>query len=119
MDLASIGSTEYFAYDAPRDPGLSLTATAAAAGISMLSPKIEILDAGGSILAQSGDPGSYSDHATAASRLFPGGHYSIEVTGAANNVFATGNYELRLQVNGLPSPAASGACGTGTSIGAP
>ncbi len=103
--LATIGDVEYFKYTAPNLPGLSMQAVAAAAGVSMLSPEIQILDASGNLLAQQANSAQWSDNASATVNLVPGEQYIIAVKGATNDVFSVGAYQLQINVQGLPQPA--------------
>ncbi len=110
VSLGSIGDVEYYLVQAPADAGAGTTlqAEAVAAGQSMLSPKIEILNASQSLLASQANPSGFSDNVGAAvTNVQPGAFYYVAVTGATNNVFSVGTYELGINFVGLQAPVAA------------
>lgn len=106
VELGSIGDTEFFRLTAPNDPNLTLQAVAAASGVSMLSPEIQVFDASGNLLSQAAQPGNWSDNVGATAPLTPGASYVIAVKGATNDVFSTGAYQLHINIQGMPQPPA-------------
>ena len=70
----------------------------------MLSPQVSILDASGQVLDVEGNPGAWGDNVTAqVSQIVPGQRYIIAVTGATQDVFAVGAYQLSVAFAGDPS----------------
>jgi hypothetical protein len=97
VSLATIGDTEYFRVVAPKGSGSALQVTAAAANVSMLSPQITLLSASGSVLATAAQPSKWSNNVSVSfNQVVPGQQYVIAVTGATNNVFAVGAYQLHV-----------------------
>ncbi len=95
VSLNAVGDTEYFTLVAPSNSGNTLTVTASASNISLLSPKISIVDSSGNVLASQGNAGAWSDSVSAQiTNVTPGQRYFIEVTGATNDAFAAGEYQL-------------------------
>jgi len=107
LSLATIGDTEYFSVVAPAFPGATLEVTAAAGNISLLSPQVSILSATGQTLDVEGNPSAWVDNVTAqVSQIVPGQRYTIAVTGATQDDFAVGAYQLDLSFAGDPSVVA-------------
>lgn len=95
LSLVGIGSTEYFSFVAPAYASGSLQVTAGAAGISMLSPRVTVYDGSGRVLGQASNPSAWSDDVTAGvASVVPGQRYYVAVTGATNDVFDAGAYQL-------------------------
>ena len=109
--LATIGDTEYFSVVAPAFPGATLEVTAAAANISLLSPQVSVSSASGQVLDVEGNPNAWGDNVTAqVSQIVPGQRYTIAVTGATQDDFAVGAYQLDVSFAGdrsaVPIPPA-------------
>ncbi len=108
VSLATIGDTEYFSVVAPDDPGATLQVTAAASNISLLSPQVTVYDTAGHDLGTAANPSAWSDDvSTSVSQVVPGTRYIIAVTGATQDVFAVGAYQLGLAFTGGTAPPAS------------
>ena len=104
VSLATIGDAEYFSVVAPAGAS-GLQVAANAGGISLLSPKLTILDSSLAPLATAGDPSSWGDAAGASISVTPGRRYYVEVSGATNDVFAVGAYQLGVNFQvASPSP---------------
>ena len=107
LSLATIGDTEYFSVVAPSFPGATLEVTAAAGNISLLSPQVSVLNAAGQALDVQGNPNAWGDNVTAqVSQIVPGQRYYIAVTGATQDDFAVGAYQLDVSFAGDPSVVA-------------
>jgi predicted Zn-dependent protease len=105
--LATIGDTEYFSVVAPAFSGATLEVTAAASNISLLSPQVSVLSASGQALDVEGNPNAWGDNVTAqVSQIVPGQRYIIAVTGATQDDFAVGAYQLDVLFAGDPSVVA-------------
>jgi hypothetical protein len=108
-ELATIGDTEYFTVVAPAGAGPTLQVTAQVAGLSLLSPRVSILDASGAPLDVEGNAAAWGDDVSAqVGQVVPGQRYYIAVTGATGDVFAVGAYQLNVTFVG-GAPAASQA----------
>lgn len=104
--LDVIGETQWFSFVAPSYAGGSWSVTASASNVSMLSPKVTVYNDAGNVLGSASDPSKWSDDATARmSSLVPGRRYYAAVTGATNDVFAVGAYNLTVSVSGSPAVA--------------
>jgi Matrixin len=98
LGLQTIGDVEYFSVVAPAVTGATLDVAAIAQGVSLLSPKVSIIDPTiGATLATAANPNAYGDIALgSASGIQPGHRYLIEVTGATGDVFSVGSYGIEL-----------------------
>lgn len=93
--LTSIGSTETFSFAAPANASGAFQVTAAAAGVSMLSPALSVFDASGKLLARASNPAAWSNNVTVTvAGMAPGQRYFVSVSGATNDVFSVGAYNL-------------------------
>jgi hypothetical protein len=103
--LSTIGSGEYFSFVAPAYAAGTLQVTAAASNTSMLSPAVSVYDASGKLLDQASNPAAWSDNVTASvAGVVAGQRYFVAVTGATNDVFSVGAYQLLVS---LPSSSPS------------
>ena len=103
LSLNSIGDSEYFSVTAPANQqGATLMVNAVANGHSLLSPKVTVIEAlTGATLAANSHTDQYGDTASVSIPNAQAGHrYFIVVTGAAQNVFAVGNYSLQVGFSG-------------------
>ena len=92
---------------APSFPGATLEVTAAAGNISLLSPQVSILERRGAGARRRGKPQCLGDNVTAqVSQIVPGQRYTIAVTGATQDDFAVGAYQLDVSFAGDPSVVA-------------
>jgi Matrixin len=113
LSLQTIGDVEYFSVEAPALNGSTLQVSAQAAGYSLLSPKVSVIDPStGATLAVNSNPNQDGDSASVSiPGVLPGHRYLIAVTGATNDNFAVGSYALNLgftggtPVNPTPTPA--------------
>lgn len=111
LELVSIGDTSYFSVVAPAGAtGSTLRVTASAAGISSLSPAVQVFDAGFDQLNAASDPAAWANAVSAGvDGVVAGRRYYIAVTGATADAFAVGNYRLDVAFAGMtpatPAPA--------------
>ncbi len=102
--LATIGDTEVFSVVAPAG-ATGLRVAAVASGVSSLSPALTILDSSLTPLGSAADPASWGNSAlVSVSDIVPGRRYYVQVTGATNDVFAVGAYDLGIAFN-IATPA--------------
>jgi hypothetical protein len=105
VSLAAIGDVEYYSFVAPSDSGGVLQITAAAANISMLSPRVSLYDASGTLLAQADNPNAWSDNVTASlPAVVPGQRYYIAVAGDTHDYFDVGAYQLIVSLPQISQP---------------
>lgn len=72
------------------------------AGVSLLAPRLTVLDPSGAVVADLASAGMAGD--TLQARLpaiDPGATYHVEVRGAAGDVFGVGEYALAVRFDGL------------------
>jgi len=107
VSLWTIGNAEYFSIVAPANGGNTLSVTASAAGISLLSPSVTVFNASGQQLASQANASAWGNAVTAqVSGVVPGQRYYIKVSGATNDAFAVGAYQLQVSLpNGTPTVA--------------
>jgi hypothetical protein len=105
--LVTIGDTEYFTFIAPAGSNESMVAAASSMQVSSLSPKISVYDASMHLIspwATNGFSGQWSDYVPVEVGLLnPGQRYYVAVTGATNDVFSVGAYDLQLTFKGVTS----------------
>jgi len=109
ISLATIGDVEYFSVVAPALNGSTLKVTAQAAGYSLMSPQVGVIDAAtGATLGVDGHPDQFADTATVSiPNAIPGHTYLIAVTGATGkDVFSVGSYAIQVGFNGGTATAA-------------
>ena len=95
LSLAAIGDSEFFSVVAPSWGGTVLQVTATASTISLLSPKVELVDSHQQLLAEASQPSAWGDDVTVSfPAVVPGQRYTIIVTGATGDVFDVGGYDL-------------------------
>lgn len=115
VSLSTIGDTEYFTVVAPAGSGQTLQVSAVASGVSMLSPKITLLDASGNVLGTAANPSAWADTvSTSFSNVTAGQRFTIAVTGATNDVFAVGAYHLQISFPNAVQSHPNGGSGTPT-----
>lgn len=115
-DVTTIGDADVYQFTTPSaDSGLTgLTVRVQAAGISLLTPRVTVLDAQGNVLASAvtTDPLS-NDLSVALPNYSPETTYFVRVEGAGTDVFSAGAYDLRLSY----SDAEGNAVAFGNSFG--
>ncbi len=98
-DITTIGDTDVYQFTTPStDTGInSLTVNLQAAGISLLTPKVTILDSNGNVVASaiSTDPLNNNLSITLPN-YSPSTTYYVKVEGSGTDVFSAGAYNLRL-----------------------
>lgn len=105
VELATIGDTEYYTVTAPADGETHMQVAAIASGVSLLSPRLNVYNASGALLDTEGQPAAYGDSVSSTtSPVVPGERFYIAVTGATQDVFATGAYHLQVSFLGGPPP---------------
>lgn len=103
--LAKIGDVEWFSFVAPTFATGAWQATASSTNLSLLSPKITVYDSAGNNLGQASDPNAWGDSVTVSPQgIVAGSRYYIAVTGATNDVFDTGSYQLSVSLSNSPPP---------------
>lgn len=104
--LSAVGDTGYFKVVVPQNSTGGLRVAAVAAGISLLSPKVTILDASGREISTGSNPSAWGGNVTAyAPGVVPGQTYTVAVTGATSDAFAVGSFALGMVFDGVtPAP---------------
>lgn len=101
VSLPRIGSSEYYSFVVPANASQSLQITAAAANISMLSPKLSLYDGSGNLVAQASNSSAWSDNVTVTvPNVAPGQRYYVVVSGATGDYFDVGGYQLQVSLPG-------------------
>jgi len=108
VSLATAGATEYFRVVAPADATGAMRVTAAAGGLSLLSPKVSLYDATGRLIDTGANPSAWGDNVSVgAGGVTPGKTYYAAVTGATGDVFSVGAYVLHVGFTVSQAPAAA------------
>jgi hypothetical protein len=118
VSLPAVGASEYFTVVVPPNGGDTLSVSASAAGISLLSPAVSVYDASGRLVATQSNPAAWSDAVSVqVAGVAPGQRYYVRVTGATNDAFAVGAYQLQVGFpNGNPSVSHSSPPGAGAVV---
>ena len=124
-DLATPQEVDNFAFKAPNALAapLGLDVQVQTAGISLLAPKVTVLDASGDVVATAAASGPIDGGASVhLARFVPGMNYSVRVQGANGDVTSVGSYELTvsstLSLAGQGNPTA-GAVAIAPAPGSP
>ncbi len=109
--LATIGDTEYFTFVAPANASGNLSVTVGTTNVSMLSPKLTLYKAPGQPIETEANPAAWGDNLTAqVTGVTPGQRYYVTVTGATNDVFSVGAFDMNLTFStatpATPAPSA-------------
>jgi hypothetical protein len=115
-DIGKIGGAEYFQFTTPSaSTGVAaLTVNLQAAGISLLTSQMSILDANGNVLNSAVTTNPLNNNLSVTLPNYkPSTTYYLEVAGAGNNVFAMGAYDLNFSY----SDASGAAIPYGASFG--
>ena len=106
LDLASIGQAEFFSVDVPAGVSGGMQVQVQSQGLSLLSPKVTVFDSNASTVV--GSASGLNQYGTTLNVNIPnavaGQRYYIEVQGADNTVFSTGDYALGLSFNSSTPP---------------
>jgi hypothetical protein len=104
---------DYYKYTLPDYSGKNVTVRVQTAGISLLTPKLTVYDAAGSVVATaiSTDPLD-NDVAVTLSHTGPGATYYLKVEGGRPDVFGVGGYRLKID-SGKISQVLIGTLDTG------
>ena len=106
LDIANLGQSEYFSVDAPAGTNGPMQVSVQSQGLSLLSPKVTVYAA--DMLTVVGSANGLGQDGTTLNVTIPnavaGQRYYIQVQGADNTVFSTGDYALGLSFNGTTPP---------------
>ena len=129
VSLFTPGDTEFFTMVAPGGATGSLQVIAAGYGFSLLSPKVSLYDANGTLMSSSANSAAWNTDATInASGITPGQRYFVAITGATLDAFSIGSYGFRAVFStsvgssfspggGNTSPASNDSFATATPLG--
>ncbi len=119
LSLTASGDSDYFSVVAPTS-GASLHVMAIAGGVSMLSAQVSVYDASGALLDLKGDASAYGLNVTASvAGVVAGQRYYIKVSGATDDVFSIGTYDLNVSLKGEPAIGTTGRLPLLTRVPAP
>jgi hypothetical protein len=103
VSLYRVGDLEFFSLVAPAGASGGLQVTAAAGGVSLLSPRVSLFDDWGNLIATAADPSSWGNNVTvSASGVTPGRRYYVVVNGATGDEFSVGGYALNVSFTVAP-----------------
>jgi hypothetical protein len=106
-NISRMGQVEYFKLTAPRTSDGTLTVVMDASTISLLDPKVSVLDASGTLLGTA-SASTYQGTATVKlTGLVAGQTYYVQAAGATTDVFGMGAYKLWAQFGPVPLPSVS------------
>ena len=99
LTLTTIGDSDYFSF-VPATGG-TLQVTAIVEGVSLLSPQVSLYDASQALLDAEGSPAQYGQDVSASVAAVTAGQpYYIKVSGATDDVFSIGTYDLNISFEG-------------------
>jgi hypothetical protein len=106
LDLTTVGESEFFSVDAPAGTSGPMEITVQSQGLSLLSPNVTVY--GSNMTTVVGSASGLDQYGTTLTVTIPnavaGQRYYIQVQGADNTVFSTGDYALGLSFNGTTPP---------------
>lgn len=107
LSLEAPGVKDYIQVQIPQGfIGTSLVVTASAKSLSMVSPRLSLLDSGGSSVQTSANPGSWgSSVSLTLTGVQPGETYRFLVQSAEANRFNVGGYSFKTEFQGGQVPA--------------
>ncbi|MFO0954121.1 MAG: matrixin family metalloprotease [Isosphaeraceae bacterium] len=100
-DVTTNSDVDFYAFKAPNGYGGAVTVRVQSAGVSLLAPKVTLLDAKGKTLATAQASSGFGDVVTL--RLpasVAGATYYVSVEGATRDVFGIGGYGLAVSFDG-------------------
>jgi len=106
LDVATAGQTEFFSVDAPAGTSGAFEVTAQSLGLSLLAPKMTVYAANmATVLGSANGAGQYGTNLTVTvPNATAGERFYVEVQGADNTAFGTGDYALGMSFNGTAPP---------------
>jgi hypothetical protein len=106
LDIATPGQAEFFSVDAPFGTSNTFQVTAQSLGLSLLSPKITVFASNMStVLGSANGAGVYgADESVNVSGVTAGQRFYVEVQGADNTAFGTGDYALGMSFSSAAVP---------------
>ena len=98
-DLSAASETDWYRFESPT--GAATTVRLKAAGLSLLTPRVEVYDAAGTLLASAAtvDPLS-NDVVVTVPESLPGAVFYVKVSAARSDVFGVGAYRLAVDALG-------------------
>jgi hypothetical protein len=102
-DIGQIGGAEYFQVTAPNMLLLSsATFQLQAAGLSLLEPNVSVYDSSYHLLASKSSFNPLKNNVSVTvNGVQPGRNYYVKVSGATNNVFGMGGYQMNISYQSL------------------
>jgi len=103
-DITRVGDVDVYRFTTPSTPAISgLTVNLQAAGISLLTARVTVLDADGNVVASAVTTDPTSNNLSVSLPDYnPSTTYYVKVEGAGTDVFSAGAYTLRLSYS-LPN----------------
>jgi hypothetical protein len=104
LDITSTSQAEYFTAVAPALTSWTLTVSVQSTGQSLLSPTLNVYDAGQALLGSASGAGQYGTTLSVTlTGITAGARYYLKVGGADTTAFSTGHYGLVLNFGTLPT----------------
>ena len=106
LDIATAGQTEFFRVDAPAGTSGSFEVTAQSLGLSLLSPEMTVYASNmTTVLGSANGAGQDGTNLTVkVANATAGERFYVEVQGATNTAFGTGDYALGMSFKGTAPP---------------
>jgi hypothetical protein len=105
-DITTTSDQDYYIFTAPSGSSGSLTVRVQSQGLSLLSPKLYVLDGSQNVLGSASGAGQYGTTLSlTVSGIRADSTYYLEVTGADSTAFSTGAYGLTLNLGTGSSPS--------------
>src|SRR5262249_17460063 len=100
-DITSMSDVDFYRFTAPTNGDGTLVVSVDPRGLSFFQGKVSVYDSAGNLVGTAA-ASTYGDVATLTlSGLTPGQSYTIGVSGATNDYFGMGAYELSVQFGGV------------------
>jgi hypothetical protein len=96
-DITQSGDVDYYQYTLPDSSSSTVTVRVQTGGISLLTPKLTVLDQDGQVIGSSASTNPLGGGVTVQfSNAQPGQTYTIKVEGGRGDVFGIGGYRLKV-----------------------
>jgi hypothetical protein len=106
-DVTTGSDSDYFSLPVPSNYSGPLTVRLQTTGVSLLAPRLTLLDSSGTLLTEADGSGTQGDTVTLTfPDVTPGGNYFVRVDAAPGGAFAVGRFGLAITFDGLLQPTA-------------
>ncbi len=108
LDISAAGQSDYYKLTVPTGTTGTMNVAVQSQGLSLLSPRMTVYAADGTMVTTVNGAGQYGTRLTASlPNVVAGQVYYVQVQGADTSAFGTGRYALAMSFNGTAAPTAT------------